>query len=238
MEIGPEETGAIVDFGIAAIDNLDPSPRVESYLPPGSFFPRGISRVTCVAIDDCGNRTTRSFTVTVAEPESACDSCQPGLVMGETRRGETLTYPTITQALSDANTDDLATVLVCAGDYDEVPVLNDLRDLDIIACGPVTLSGFILKRTTNVTITGFDIDALGTGGGIQVGFGEPFINTELTLGNCKIRDANGAGIVVAAGNGRITIDRCEVTGSSHTGIILDGRGGPYRIGDTTFFEQR
>lgn len=48
-----------------ATDNADPSVAVTCSPPSGSLFPPGITTVTCTAIDDCTNRTTCTFTVTV-----------------------------------------------------------------------------------------------------------------------------------------------------------------------------
>ena len=61
-------TNAAVVFGPAiATDNCDPSPDVACNPPSGSLFPIGVTTVTCIATDDCGNKDTCTFTVTVNE---------------------------------------------------------------------------------------------------------------------------------------------------------------------------
>jgi hypothetical protein len=57
--------GDVVFFVVAATDNTDPSPSVVCVPPPGSFFPRGTTSVTCTATDACGNRSVCTFPVIV-----------------------------------------------------------------------------------------------------------------------------------------------------------------------------
>jgi CubicO group peptidase (beta-lactamase class C family) len=58
--------GAVVNFPAATVDDdTDPSPSVVCVPPSGSLFPVGRSVVTCTATDDCTNRSTCTFTVTV-----------------------------------------------------------------------------------------------------------------------------------------------------------------------------
>lgn len=71
------QDGTVVNFpSPIATDNLDSSVSVVCSPPSGSYFPVGIHTVTCTATDDCGNRRTCSFNVTVkadtAPPSIQC----------------------------------------------------------------------------------------------------------------------------------------------------------------------
>src|SRR5574341_416527 len=62
----PGQPGAIVSYNASASD--DGGLASFSCAPPsGSFFPLGTTTVTCTAVDDAGNTTSRSFTVTVRQ---------------------------------------------------------------------------------------------------------------------------------------------------------------------------
>ena len=60
---GPD--GAVVGFGVTAIDAVDPNPSVSCDPESGSTFPVGDSEVECTAVDASGNSAVESFTVTV-----------------------------------------------------------------------------------------------------------------------------------------------------------------------------
>lgn len=71
-----------------ATDNADGDPSVVCSPPSGSLFPVGTTTVTCVAADNCKNRSTCEFTVTVARdtrppvlqcpPALTAITCSPG----------------------------------------------------------------------------------------------------------------------------------------------------------------
>ncbi len=58
-------TNAVTHYGVTATDNLDLDVKVDCSPPPGTALPVGITTVNCTATDDCGNRSTCSFTVRV-----------------------------------------------------------------------------------------------------------------------------------------------------------------------------
>lgn len=61
-----DSSGAVVNYSTpTATDNLDPSPAVSCAPRSGNEFPLGATTVTCTATDDCTNRSTCTFTVTV-----------------------------------------------------------------------------------------------------------------------------------------------------------------------------
>ena len=64
----PGSSGAVVDFEVTAADNCDGVRPVSCDPPPGSFFPQGLSQVTCTAADACGNMSSCTFTVSVCQP--------------------------------------------------------------------------------------------------------------------------------------------------------------------------
>ncbi len=58
--------GATVDFDPPVVmDGCDGDPEVVCVPPSGSFFPIGVSNVTCTAVDDCGNVGMCDFVVNV-----------------------------------------------------------------------------------------------------------------------------------------------------------------------------
>jgi hypothetical protein len=65
----------VVEFDAFATDDCDPAPTVTCQPPSGSWFPVGVTEVTCTAVDSVGNTATCSFTVTVegAEPPVVVD---------------------------------------------------------------------------------------------------------------------------------------------------------------------
>ncbi len=65
IQIGAEESGALVDYPVTAIDQCDGSRPVSCNPPSGSFLPLGASMVTCTSTDTCGNQTSCSFGVEV-----------------------------------------------------------------------------------------------------------------------------------------------------------------------------
>ena len=48
-------SGTNVDYTVTAADDRDPNPQVTCTPPSGSFFPLGLSQVTCTATDNAGN---------------------------------------------------------------------------------------------------------------------------------------------------------------------------------------
>ena len=61
--------GAVVSYPTpVATDNLDPNLLVTCTPASGSLFPVGTTTVTCTATDDCANRASCTFTVTVRPP--------------------------------------------------------------------------------------------------------------------------------------------------------------------------
>ena len=66
--------GAVVHFSPPqAADDADPEVRTICEPPSGSFFPRGFTRVNCVATDACGRTGTCQFTVEVRRPSVGID---------------------------------------------------------------------------------------------------------------------------------------------------------------------
>jgi hypothetical protein len=62
--IGPEESGAVVNYTCTAADNC-PGVTVACTPPSGSFFPRGFATVTCIATDAANLADTCQFSVNV-----------------------------------------------------------------------------------------------------------------------------------------------------------------------------
>ena len=72
-----DPAGMVINFPAPGVfDNHDPNPSVVCVPPSGSLFPVGQSLVTCTATDDCTNRTSCVFRVTVnrdtTPPEILC----------------------------------------------------------------------------------------------------------------------------------------------------------------------
>jgi len=60
--------GAIVNFDVTAVDDIDPDPTVTCTPLSGSQFAIGVTTVKCTAIDSSGNSATDSFTISVTGP--------------------------------------------------------------------------------------------------------------------------------------------------------------------------
>ncbi|GAB4094174.1 HYR domain-containing protein [Flaviaesturariibacter terrae] len=60
--------GAVVTFAASASDNCS-TPAISYSQDPGTYFPVGTTTVTATAKDACGNTTSKTFTVTVADNE-------------------------------------------------------------------------------------------------------------------------------------------------------------------------
>jgi hypothetical protein len=74
--------GTHVSFDVRATDACDPAPVLECSPPSGSFFPLGITRVTCSATDASGNRSEGEFELrvraTLGGGSSPGDPLDPG----------------------------------------------------------------------------------------------------------------------------------------------------------------
>ena len=116
----------------AATDNADTNVTVSCSPPSGSLFPIGTTTVTCTATDDCTNRTTCPFTVTVARdttpPSMVCPASIS--VTACSASGAVVNYPT--------------------------PTATDNADFNVaVTCSPASGSVFPLGSTT-VTCTATD----------------------------------------------------------------------------------
>jgi hypothetical protein len=60
-----DPNGTVVNFAVTATDNCSGPVTIVCTPPSGSVFPVGITTVTCVASDACGNSSQCTFTVTV-----------------------------------------------------------------------------------------------------------------------------------------------------------------------------
>ncbi len=91
--------GAVVNYPTpAAEDDTDPSPAVVCVPRSGSTFPPGRTMVTCTATDDCTNRTTCSFAVTVnVDTTPPVIDCPPDLIAWTCNpNGVAVNFPTPT----------------------------------------------------------------------------------------------------------------------------------------------
>jgi hypothetical protein len=60
--------GAVVNYNVTVVDNIDDNPQLACAPPSGSVFPLGVTTVTCTATDSVGNVSTASFNVSVLPP--------------------------------------------------------------------------------------------------------------------------------------------------------------------------
>ena len=70
----PEQCGAYVTYEATVTDNC-PGATISCTPPSGSFFPIGVTTVTCTAVDNVGNQDICTFTVTVIDDESPVPAC-------------------------------------------------------------------------------------------------------------------------------------------------------------------
>ena len=91
----PGECGALVTFPPPTVSHNCPSATTVCTPASGSFFPVGITTVTCTAIDPCGGTAQCSFTVTVNDIEPPTITCPANITQvndpGES--GAIVTYP-------------------------------------------------------------------------------------------------------------------------------------------------
>lgn len=89
-----DRTGAVVNYLTpTATDNLDPTPVVACEPGSGKLFPVGNTTVTCTATDDCTNRSTCSFTVTVnADTTPPVIQCPSNIVLWTCSTGAVTHY--------------------------------------------------------------------------------------------------------------------------------------------------
>lgn len=80
-------SGAVVDYTVSAVDDIDENPTVNCQPAPGSTFPGGTTTVTCSAIDDAGNQSEGSFSVTVLDAEQQLDELQHLIASFDLERG-------------------------------------------------------------------------------------------------------------------------------------------------------
>jgi hypothetical protein len=65
----PSAAGAVVSYRVSAGDDVDGPVAADCSPAPDLVFPLGVTTVTCVAADAAGNRSSRSFRVTVSPPD-------------------------------------------------------------------------------------------------------------------------------------------------------------------------
>lgn len=77
----PGQCGAVVNYPPPSVSDNCPGVMFLCSPPSGSFFPVGMTTVTCTAIDAAGNTSTCSFTVTVVDTEPPIITCSPDIMV-------------------------------------------------------------------------------------------------------------------------------------------------------------
>lgn len=95
----PGECGAIVTFNATATDNC-PGVMISCTPPSGSFFPVGVTTVTCTATDASNNTSTCTFTVTVIDNEDPVVQC-PANITTSNDEGECGAIVTFAATVTD-----------------------------------------------------------------------------------------------------------------------------------------
>lgn len=75
--------GAVANFSVTAVDDIDTTPTVACTHVSGATFPLGTTTVSCTATDDAGNASTKTFTVAVRDttaPTSIVATINPSLL--------------------------------------------------------------------------------------------------------------------------------------------------------------
>ncbi len=67
VPVDPGKTTALVNYTVSAVDEFPGTVTITSQPPSGSRFPLGTTTVVVTAVDQAGNRSTASFTVTVVD---------------------------------------------------------------------------------------------------------------------------------------------------------------------------
>lgn len=105
-----DPTGATVNYSASATDNIDGSVTVTCTPPSGSFFPIGITTVTCEATDTAGNIATESFDVEVTLTESSEEETSEGEVAEEEEEDE-----------GEASQQSISNIPVTGGNLFDIP---------------------------------------------------------------------------------------------------------------------
>jgi hypothetical protein len=80
VDAEPGKCGASVSFSVSATDNCT-TPTVVSSVASGSFFPVGNTTVSTTATDAAGNKTTKTFVVTVRDTQNPTITAPADLVV-------------------------------------------------------------------------------------------------------------------------------------------------------------
>lgn len=184
----------------------------------------GTANVTAT-VDGLVITTSASFTV--------LDPVNLGAVFAIEPDGTEHDYTTIQEAVNRAQADNLERIFVTPGIYDETVLVRDQADLTIEALSvlePVTVQGFRVRSSNNVSLRYFEVDATNSSRrhGVRLA-GNSNSNDGIEVLGCEVHGANRHGIKVVRNNQNITIDSCESRNNGRNGIGLGRIGGPYSI---------
>jgi hypothetical protein len=75
--------GKVINYSVTNNDPCDASPLLVCDVPSGSLFPCGMTTVTCVATDACGNSVSDNFNVSVTCPSVVINCPDPWVVVAD-----------------------------------------------------------------------------------------------------------------------------------------------------------
>ena len=217
---GFDDFRVILDYGDAFPDGATLSVTLDSSYTTSLGVQVGLPGSNVEGSGDFGEVATVSD---IPLTPDSCASCSVGSIVGIDSAGDRLVYATLGEAFGSTMVDDLETILVCEGTYDENPTLYEADGLDILACGDVIVRGMTFRITSNVRVSGFEV----VGDGISIGFGAPYVNDNILIEDCDIHDSS-LGVFVQADNSNIAIDNCTIE-NNYNGIVFDVAGGPYEV---------
>lgn len=133
-------------------------------------------------------------------------------------------YATLQEAIDRAADDGVTTIFVQPGDYAENVRIRGVSGLTLEALStptePVIVNGFRFHGATDITVKGFQIDAMGRRHAALVRHDWAMPSSGITLENVTLANASWHGLTVRRGSSAITVEGSTVTGNGANGIAF------------------
>lgn len=148
-----------------------------------------------------------------------------GNFIGVTTAGAVIdTYETLQAAIDAALVDSVETIFVQPGVYAESVRVRDVSNLTIEALStptePVVVNGFRFHRASDITVRGFEIDAMDRRHAVRIRNDEVQPSSGIQIDDCTILNASRHGVSVGRGTAQFTATGLDVQQSGRHGIVI------------------